>query len=115
MYVELPVDFTSEDYFPNGDDMKVCWTAISTQGFGTETKLWVNDAINNVIWPDPPAYFDPAVSNITMYNSPNGFDAFFEEDNDKWCINGGFSKMIGVYSGNKTFTFKAAVVLKDYD
>jgi hypothetical protein len=67
-----------------------------------------------VIWPFSPRDFDPEVSNETLYADPKGFDTHFNEDNDKWCINGGFSKMIGDYSGKDIFTFRFAFVLKDY-
>jgi len=95
MYAELPVNLTSAgDYFPNGDDMKICFRAEETQEFGTTTALWVNDAINNVDWTPPNHAFDPPVSNITMYNAPNGFNVFFKEENETWCLDGGFGKML---------------------
>ncbi len=48
-----------------------------------------------------------------MYNDPNGFTKNFDQENNKWCINGGFSKMLEEYEGKDQFTFKTAVVLKD--
>ena len=49
-----------------------------------------------------------------MYNDPNGFTKNFDQENNKWCINGGFSKMLEEYEGKDQFTFKTAVVLKDF-
>ena len=94
--------------------MTMCFSAISTQAFGTDTELWINDAINNVTWPNPPADFNPEVSGQDMYDAPNGFTKKFSQADTEWCINGGFDKMLTEYSGKDVFTFKAAVALKDF-
>ncbi len=88
-YTEFDVDYgkfinrtNNETYTASGGDMKVCFKNTTVLN---ATDVFVTDLLSNVtVWPTPPTVgpTTPPETNVTLYNSTNGFTTTLEEGDD---------------------------------
>ncbi len=123
-YSEFEVDYTkfneTAEFSPSGSDLKFCFK--NTTFFSNSHKdVYVTDLLaRTTVWPTSPndGPLTPTTDNLTLYNSPNGFNTTFKQksgDVNSWCLSSSnFGKFIEPFKGQASFKLGISASLESF-